>query len=205
MFQAIQKPKSNKFSCRVCSARQSVRTAYATSDRAKDCRGVVQDYNRRYGDKKEEEDRFICPEANDEVEILSVGTAEARHDPVESVTATNHWEQFLSEEDSEEEGQPRFERSNSHRDQRQGTKCRKRKDAGAPPLNRKIQKRSSAVEESVIFSDAHDDLLEGRRLAPHDVEEYSTLFFFTREGTVRNDEQDFDFDDPFALSKQPST
>jgi hypothetical protein len=203
MFQAIQKPKSNKFSCRVCSARQSVRTAYATSDKAKDCRGVVQQYNRRYGDKKEEEDNFICPG----VEILSVGTAEARHDPVEGVAATNHWEQFLSEDDNEEEEQPRVERFNSDGDQSQGRKCRKRKGAGTPPLDRKFQKRSSAVEESVIFSGARDDILEGQHLASHDAEKCSKLFFFTGERTVRNDEQDFDFDDPFALSKNtvPST
>ena len=51
MFQVIQKPKSNKFNCRVCSAKQSVRTAYATSTKAKECRGVVQKYNRKAGEK----------------------------------------------------------------------------------------------------------------------------------------------------------
>jgi hypothetical protein len=54
MFQVIQKPKSNKFKCPVCNNKQSVRKIYCTSDKAKDCRIVVQQYNKIYGEMVQE-------------------------------------------------------------------------------------------------------------------------------------------------------
>lgn len=54
MFQVIQKPKSKKFKCSICNNKQSVRKVYCTSDRAKDCRIIVQQYNKRYGEMVQE-------------------------------------------------------------------------------------------------------------------------------------------------------
>ena len=53
MFQVIQKPKSKKFKCPVCNAKQSVQKIYAISNKAKDCRGIVQKYNLQVGEKKD--------------------------------------------------------------------------------------------------------------------------------------------------------
>ena len=54
MFQVIQKPKSKKFKCRMCNEKQSVRKIYCSSDKAKDCRIVVQQYNKKYGEMIDE-------------------------------------------------------------------------------------------------------------------------------------------------------
>jgi len=44
-FQATQKTKQPRWSCKLCQEKQSLQRAYATSDAAKDIRSVVQELN----------------------------------------------------------------------------------------------------------------------------------------------------------------
>jgi len=53
LFQVIQKPKSNKWECRVCHSKQSVRKIYASSYKASDIRPVITKLNYEVGMKKE--------------------------------------------------------------------------------------------------------------------------------------------------------
>lgn len=53
LFQTIQKPKSNKWICRVCQSKQSVIKSYAISYKASDLRPIVQKYNLQKGQAKE--------------------------------------------------------------------------------------------------------------------------------------------------------
>jgi len=55
--QCIQKPKSGKFVCRLCNAKQSVRTVFAISFQAKDIRPVVQQINMKRGEREWEREQ----------------------------------------------------------------------------------------------------------------------------------------------------
>ena len=48
-FQVIQRRKDRKWTCKLCGGRQSIIKVFASSERAKDCRLVVQELNMRRG------------------------------------------------------------------------------------------------------------------------------------------------------------
>jgi len=52
IFQVIQKTKVNKFTCKICNNKQSIRKIYAQSYKAKDVREIVQNLNRKEIEKK---------------------------------------------------------------------------------------------------------------------------------------------------------
>ena len=104
MFQVIQKPKSNKFNCRVCNEKQSVRKLYCKSDKAKDCRLVVQQYNKKHGEmireagmlqENLEEQEFDQSERS----ILVTITGPSSNWNTLYQKKINQWEQYLSDSD----------------------------------------------------------------------------------------------------------
>ena len=107
MFQVIQKPKSNKFNCRVCNEKQSVRKLYCKSDKAKDCRLVVQQYNKKHGEMIREARTGMFQENLEEQEFdRSEEVNSSYHHTGASgkwnilyQKKSNQWEEYLSDSD----------------------------------------------------------------------------------------------------------
>ncbi len=54
-FQVVQRRKDKKWKCKICGSKQSVIKVFASSDRAKECRLVVQELNMRRGELEQAE------------------------------------------------------------------------------------------------------------------------------------------------------
>ena len=63
-FQVIQRRKDRKWTCKLCGGRQSIIKVFASSERAKDCRLVVQELNMRRGEveQSKREDSALAEE-----------------------------------------------------------------------------------------------------------------------------------------------
>ena len=107
MFQVIQKPKSNKFNCRVCNEKQSVRKLYCKSDKAKDCRLVVQQYNKKHGEMIREARTGMFQEnleeqefdRSEEVNSSYHHTGASGNWNILYQKKSNQWEEYLSDSD----------------------------------------------------------------------------------------------------------
>lgn len=100
-----QKKNTNKFECKLCHVKQSIRKVFQESDSASDLRPIVQRLNELRG----EQEQFVFRGAVDENEGDDSFYPEESPDlaysaPVEPVARPSRWAQFLEEEPSEEPG-----------------------------------------------------------------------------------------------------
>jgi len=97
-FKVIQKPKSKKFQCRVCSKKQSVIKSYATSFKASDIRPIIQELNMKVGAQKEQTPKQNSTPISEEVLSLfdDTPTSKNQNEVQEKIIYDNKWTKHLT-------------------------------------------------------------------------------------------------------------
>ena len=160
LFGVIQKPKSSKWNCRVCNAKQSVQKEYAISFKASDLRPVVQTLNLDQGEKglqmKQRVQQIVETVGDDQNLVDNQAQQLGGND--QAIKKTTKWMQFIQKDELNE-----FERENEEPSDSEKNfttvvpqKTRKRSSnttrVSSPVDGKSKRKRSNNDEEEVAMT-----------------------------------------------------